>query len=214
MHPEAHKSTPATSLTSAPEADDQSIASAPLSAMPLLAPPSAKIFVEPGSAAAVAGGSQGSSLEGGASTRGDGIGSDGASSKNAGTWARLRLRTKVTGALDTVMNDLQTHGTDKILTVNQLENMDPDHLPDYVRNARVLLPNSSFRKSWDILMVTLLVLSSVTVPFRIAFFTEEDEVSGIFTAWSTIELSVDILFLVDVVLNFFTAIELDNVRCH
>ena len=65
----------------------------------------------------------------------------------------------------------------------------------------VIQPHSTFRTSWDMLLALLIFYNAVAVPFRLGF-----EVSGglgIFVFDSV----TDFLFLVDIVLNFRTVVE-------
>ena len=66
-------------------------------------------------------------------------------------------------------------------------------------NYFILLPDDTFKVAWDVINMLLVLFVSVTTPARIAF-TEEDNLE-----WTVIGLIVDVLFLVDLVLNFFSA---------
>jgi len=65
----------------------------------------------------------------------------------------------------------------------------------------LLYPDQQFRIYWDFTMLMLIVYSAIAVPMDLAF---EDENSShgfsYFFSWF-----VDVFFIVDVVLNFFTA---------
>ena len=63
----------------------------------------------------------------------------------------------------------------------------------------IILPDDKFKGMWDIVNMILILFVCVTAPARIAF-TEEDNL-----AWMAIGLAIDSFFLIDLVLNFFTA---------
>ena len=63
----------------------------------------------------------------------------------------------------------------------------------------VFHPEATFRKYWDIGSVVLILYSCCSVPY---FLAMEDEPEGMMIVW---DKTVDVLFMVDIVLNFFTA---------
>ena len=65
----------------------------------------------------------------------------------------------------------------------------------------IILPDSTFNERWDILTGCLLVYVGIFVPLRVAFF---DKMTGFLLFFETL---VDIIFAIDIVLNFFTAYE-------
>ncbi|KAL7551021.1 hypothetical protein ACHAWF_014220 [Thalassiosira exigua] len=66
----------------------------------------------------------------------------------------------------------------------------------------ILLPYSRFRSAWDLFLACLLCLLAFYIPFRVCFFWEdEEEASSIFIGESVI----DLLFAMDIALNFLTA---------
>ena len=62
----------------------------------------------------------------------------------------------------------------------------------------VINPNGEFCKSWDLLMVTLLLFTAAVTPFEVAFLTSNG-VDGLFV----INRMVDIGFIADMFVNFF-----------
>ena len=64
----------------------------------------------------------------------------------------------------------------------------------------VILPSVKWKLIWDFYIVFLLLLVSIIVPFRLAFFPEDD------TTWVIIYVVIDSQFLVDMILTFFTAL--------
>jgi len=98
-------------------------------------------------------------------------------------------------------------GTTRVFSVNELEHAHPSTWPDYVRNTWLLLPNSTFLRSWHLFVVVLLIWSATLIPFRIGFYPEE---SLTVDAWTVSEIAVDIFFMIDIVVNFCSAYEYDN----
>mmetsp|Transcript_60993 Transcript_60993/g.141016 ORF Transcript_60993/g.141016 Transcript_60993/m.141016 type:complete len:625 (-) Transcript_60993:201-2075(-) len=62
-------------------------------------------------------------------------------------------------------------------------------------------PHSNFRTRWDIIQAIILVYVAIMVPFRVGL--REPAVGNMYI----FELTVDALFVVDIVFNFFTAVE-------
>ena len=63
----------------------------------------------------------------------------------------------------------------------------------------ILLPDDQFTAVWEIVNMLLILFVCVTTPARIAF-TEDDDLT-----WIIINSCVESLFLIDLVLNFFSA---------
>ena len=63
----------------------------------------------------------------------------------------------------------------------------------------IILPNSTFRICWNIVIILLLLYTATFVPFRTAFL---DKVSSDFEKF---EYVVDSLFITDLIINFFSA---------
>ena len=63
----------------------------------------------------------------------------------------------------------------------------------------IILPDDKFKGLWDIANMLLILFVCITGPARIAF-SDEDTL-----AWLVIGLFVDSFFLIDLILNFFTA---------
>jgi hypothetical protein len=79
---------------------------------------------------------------------------------------------------------------------------DEDALQWANKNAKcVILPDNRFIQVWNLLMSALLLMIAIYVPIKVAFIDESTTV-GI-----SLDFFVDGLFLTDIVLTFFTAIE-------
>ena len=63
----------------------------------------------------------------------------------------------------------------------------------------IILPNARWKLIWDFYIVFLLLLVSVIVPFRLAFYKTDD------TSWLIAYSVIDSFFLFDMVLTFFQA---------
>ena len=61
------------------------------------------------------------------------------------------------------------------------------------------MPDSVWKLSWNIVMITLLLFTAIYVPYRVAFV----ETAPI--GWLVVEYFVDILFLTDIIVNFLSA---------
>ena len=72
----------------------------------------------------------------------------------------------------------------------------------------MLHPGDQRRLVWDVMLVTLLVYSVISVPFQLSFPEPSDGCSSSFTKQEPvfyIDLLVDCLFMIDVVVNLRTA---------
>jgi hypothetical protein len=71
------------------------------------------------------------------------------------------------------------------------------HLKKY--NPWVLLPDDLFRMYWEIFITALLIYTFIMTPYRLAF-SEDDTLLTII-----IDEVVDFLFLLDIIIQFFSA---------
>ena len=77
------------------------------------------------------------------------------------------------------------------------ENSDPTHGR---RNHGTISPEDTFRLTWNIVQAVILVYVAVVVPFRIGFDINLEPFTG---GW-WFEAGVDLFFILDMGLNFFT----------
>ncbi len=68
----------------------------------------------------------------------------------------------------------------------------------------VLLPDDKFKERWEIMITMLLLFTAIVTPYRIAFFTTDD------ITWTVVDYFTDVLFGIDIVVNFFSAFESAN----
>ena len=71
-------------------------------------------------------------------------------------------------------------------------------------NHFILDPNSPTRLLWDYTVIVLIIYTALLVPMRIAFADEMDSTDDQTRTWAALDHIVDILFILDVVLNFYT----------
>ena len=78
---------------------------------------------------------------------------------------------------------------DALLDGSEIDRLDP----------YVIDPRSSFRNTWDICMVFLVLYNSISIPYTAGFNLEASVGQTVF------DYMVDVFFAVDIVLNFYTA---------
>lgn len=68
----------------------------------------------------------------------------------------------------------------------------------------VISANNAFKAYWDVFCILLVIYVAIVVPFRLGFGMED---TGAFFAVRTI---IDLIFVIDIVLSFFTEIEVEK----
>lgn len=129
-------------------------------------------------------------------------------------WQRIRRKLKGAVLLSLLCKELRLYGTSSFLkgqNINYKRNVEqlltrlkerPGETESQPRTTScVLLPNSSFRKGWNSLIVALLLYTALVMPYRLAFMNDEE------IGWFVVERIVDGLFFLDVILTCFTAVE-------
>jgi CRP-like cAMP-binding protein len=133
-----------------------------------------------------------------------------ASPQNGRTrWHRIRLQHNVTKTADAVVRQAQAVGSAHVLTLNQLQQANNPELRSLLGGRCVVLPTAQPKKLWDLIVMIILAFSAVLVPYRVAFFETAEDLNN-FGTWSIVEVVMDVLLMIDVVLSFFTAYEVDN----
>lgn len=61
------------------------------------------------------------------------------------------------------------------------------------------MPDDNFKFVWDIITTSMLLLVFFITPYWIAF-TEDEEIG-----WLAIDSVIDFIFMIDIIINFFTA---------
>ena len=67
-------------------------------------------------------------------------------------------------------------------------------------------PEDSIKANWELFITIILVWTCIATPARIAFTTEDT------TGWAIVKWVTDILFLVDIIIVFFSATQDDDFR--
>lgn len=74
-----------------------------------------------------------------------------------------------------------------------------------LRNTKcIIMPGNVKKRNWNLMIAGFLIYTAVFVPLRVAFFDD------IGTALLILETIIDIVFIIDIFLSFFTAIEKHN----
>ena len=134
-------------------------------------------------------------------------------------WRRAVFRTKIERALKRVSDEILVYGTsNELLDQNMLYKANIDELIDkksrkqeefrkmntelyQIREEHMWLihPDSWFKRTWNIILMVILLYTAIIMPFRIAF-----ENVVFWDAWTVIEFIIDGTFLTDVILTFFS----------
>jgi hypothetical protein len=114
--------------------------------------------------------------------------------------------------VDRDANDQVTVAEFKIWWVHRLEhaqNRDEGDVLDahavalaQMQTSNMIHPNSAFRKRWDVCLAVLIVYLAFACPYRVSF----DDEAVLWSGWFFLDLFVDLYFILDVCLNFRTAI--------
>ncbi|KAM4695290.1 voltage-gated delayed rectifier potassium channel KCNH1 isoform 2-T2 [Discoglossus pictus] len=128
------------------------------------------------------------------------------STKGWGKLARLtRALTSSRGVLQqlapTVHKGENVHKHSRLAEVLQLGS---EILPQYKQEApktppHIILHYCVFKTTWDWVILILTFYTAILVPYNVSFKTKQNNV-----AWLVIDSIVDVIFLVDIVLNFHT----------
>ncbi|KAL2098629.1 hypothetical protein ACEWY4_005109 [Coilia grayii] len=97
--------------------------------------------------------------------------------------------------------DSSTHKPSRLAEVLQLGS---DILPQYKQEApktppHIILHYCTFKTTWDWVILILTFYTAIMVPYNVSFRTRHSSV-----AWLVLDSIVDVIFLVDIVLNFHT----------
>ncbi|KAJ8392370.1 hypothetical protein AAFF_G00074950 [Aldrovandia affinis] len=128
------------------------------------------------------------------------------SSKGWGKLARLtRALTSSRGVLQqlapTVHKGENVHKHSRLAEVLQLGS---DILPQYKQETpktppHIILHYCTFKTTWDWVILILTFYTAIMVPYNVSFKTKQNNVT-----WLVVDSIVDVIFLVDIVLNFHT----------
>eukprot|EP00947_MAST-08B_sp_MAST-8B-sp1_P005483 g5483.t1 len=117
-------------------------------------------------------------------------------------WKKLRAAAKAVTALKHISADHQVFGI--VNTEKQVQEFIEEFDGGVSKPWYIMLPHSIFVKYWDILVMLLLMYVTFIIPVRVCF-TINDEITEEWTSVDIFELILDIVFIVDVGVNFVTA---------
>ncbi|KAK0140633.1 Potassium voltage-gated channel subfamily H member 1 [Merluccius polli] len=130
------------------------------------------------------------------------------SSKGWGKFARLtRALTSSRGVLQqlqpTVHKGENVHKHSRLAEVPVLQ-LGSDILPQYKQETpktppHIILHYCLFKTTWDWVILILTFYTAIMVPYNVSFKTKQNNVT-----WLVVDSIVDVIFLVDIVLNFHT----------
>uniref|UniRef100_A0A3P9J2V5 Potassium voltage-gated channel, subfamily H (eag-related), member 5b n=2 Tax=Oryzias latipes TaxID=8090 RepID=A0A3P9J2V5_ORYLA len=94
-----------------------------------------------------------------------------------------------------------SHKPSRLAEVLQLNS---DILPQYKQEApktppHIILHYCTFKTTWDWVILILTFYTAIMVPYNVSFKTKQNNI-----AWLVLDSVVDVIFLVDIVLNFHT----------
>ncbi|XP_016090803.1 potassium voltage-gated channel subfamily H member 5-like [Sinocyclocheilus grahami] len=97
--------------------------------------------------------------------------------------------------------DITSHKHSRLAEVLQLGS---DILPQYKQEApktppHIILHYCTFKTTWDWVILILTFYTAIMVPYNVSFKTKQNNVT-----WLVLDSVVDVIFLVDIVLNFHT----------
>uniref|UniRef100_A0A8C9RSD3 Potassium voltage-gated channel subfamily H member 5 n=1 Tax=Scleropages formosus TaxID=113540 RepID=A0A8C9RSD3_SCLFO len=103
--------------------------------------------------------------------------------------------------LTTMSKTEVSHKQSRLAEVLQLSS---DILPQYKQEApktppHIILHYCTFKTTWDWVILILTFYTAIMVPYNVSFKTKQNNI-----AWLVLDSVVDVIFLVDIVLNFHT----------
>uniref|UniRef100_A0AAR2M3Z4 Potassium voltage-gated channel, subfamily H (eag-related), member 5b n=1 Tax=Pygocentrus nattereri TaxID=42514 RepID=A0AAR2M3Z4_PYGNA len=124
-------------------------------------------------------------------------------------WTKFaRLTRALTNSRSTIQQltpvnktDVSSHKHSRLAEVFQLGS---DILPQYKQEApktppHIILHYCTFKTTWDWVILILTFYTAIMVPYNVSFKTKQNNVT-----WLVLDSVVDVIFLVDIVLNFHT----------
>ena len=123
-------------------------------------------------------------------------------SQAAKNWGKIRIAHKMATAFKEVNEDVKAFGT-----TNDDSHIDWGEIYSIHGNINnlpngIIDPHGSFRMTWDLFMSFVLVFVAFYVPYRVCMHWDDDSLSS---SLQTVENTSDILFGIDIILNFCTA---------
>ncbi|KAM3871137.1 voltage-gated delayed rectifier potassium channel KCNH5 [Diretmus argenteus] len=98
-------------------------------------------------------------------------------------------------------HEVSSHKQSRLAEVLQLNS---DILPQYKQEApktppHIILHYCTFKTTWDWVILVLTFYTAIMVPYNVSFRTKQNNI-----VWLVLDSVVDVIFLVDIVLNFHT----------
>ncbi|XP_053358191.1 potassium voltage-gated channel subfamily H member 5 isoform X2 [Clarias gariepinus] len=128
------------------------------------------------------------------------------STRGWGKFARLtraltNSRTTIQQLAPMSKPEVSSHKTSRLAEVLQLGS---EILPQYKQEApktppHIILHYCTFKTTWDWVILILTFYTAIMVPYNVSFKTKQNNVT-----WLVLDSVVDVIFLVDIVLNFHT----------
>ena len=119
-------------------------------------------------------------------------------------WLWLNFMKKAKGAalIDNTFEDIQ----DEILQYGTVRGLNDDKkkVKEVKKSTLLISPHNPFKTFWNIVMIFLLGHTALVVPFRVSYVDESS------TMWFWSEMLIDLLFIFDLVLSFFSAYEKED----
>ena len=115
-------------------------------------------------------------------------------------WYKLYLRSKGSGAILKTFNALNIKilefGTKRGLIIRKEDEFHPLWF--------IIKPSSLLKRIWNVIVMMLLVYTATYAPYRMAF------IENISTGLYAFETMIDVLFFIDLLVNWFSAFEKDD----
>ncbi|TDG99292.1 hypothetical protein EPR50_G00209470 [Perca flavescens] len=91
-----------------------------------------------------------------------------------------------------------------MLQCGKVLQLNSDILPQYKQEApktppHIILHYCTFKTTWDWVILILTFYTAIMVPYNVSFKTKQNNI-----VWLVLDSVVDVIFLVDIVLNFHT----------
>ena len=116
-------------------------------------------------------------------------------------WRRVFSKARASAMIIRILNDLNR----EIYLYGRQKNVDDDYfLHKHKPLWFVLMPDNKLKMVWNIVVMMLLMYVATYVPYKIAFIEE----TSTFMWW--FELVIDVLFVIDIPVNFISAYEINS----
>eukprot|EP01029_Cantina_marsupialis_P013257 TRINITY_DN29331_c0_g4_i3.p1 TRINITY_DN29331_c0_g4~~TRINITY_DN29331_c0_g4_i3.p1 ORF type:complete len:662 (-),score=145.30 TRINITY_DN29331_c0_g4_i3:1126-3111(-) len=123
-------------------------------------------------------------------------------------WLNVKATVKFAGTVDKISRDQKLFGTTRHMFSQSFAEQKLSGKNQQSKESKsrlVIMPDNTFRKIWDQVYFLLLMYTLIFVPYQIAFSDEDNR------NWSYyLELVTDVLFLMDMIFQFFSAYEIED----